>query len=134
MEYITHRRFKQLALCGPVNLPYGTECTIIDDCISTKDGEPLCLPTSENAYQYFSRNDDGRGLERGKLITAIKTALEKRDSGWQERWDKVWADLSLWRFKRREHQDHWIWNYDFYNAEITDLQRIAALVGAKGVN
>ena len=33
--------------------------------------------------------------------------------------------------KRKEHEDFWLWNHDFYNAGIDDLKYIAKLVGAK---
>ena len=62
---------------------------------------------------------------------AIKATLEKRDAGYQARWNKVWADPRCERYKRPEHEDWWVWNYDFYNAPIPDLQHIASLVGAK---
>ena len=92
---------------------------------------PLCTVTSKNAYVYFPINDDGRGFGRGGLVDAIKTRLEKRDGSYQARWDKVWAAPVCQRYRRPNHEDHWLWNHDFYNAPVEDLQSIARLVGAK---
>ena len=132
MVYITYKRFRGQAICGEVNLSYGTEVQCVDG-ILTIEGAPLCADHSQNAYDFFSRNDDGNGLERGKLTQAIRKTLEKRDKDHQVRWDKVWEDPLCQKYKRKEHADFWLWNHDFYNANLTDLRHIAALVGAKGV-
>ena len=124
MKYIIHTRFKGKAICGEVNLPALTECDAVFKMIS-KDHQPLCLTTSENAHNYFARNDDGRGLERGQLIKDIKNLLASKDN--QERWNKIWEDEFCQKFKRSDNSD-WIWNQDFYEAEIEDLQYIYNLI------
>ena len=131
MDYITIKRTRFNSISGPVNLPYGTEVECADGVL-TIDGHPLCADRSQNAYEYFARNDDGHGLERGKLTQAIRKKLEKRDKNHQARWDKVWTDPRCQKYKRAEHADHWIFNHEFFNAEIPDLRHIAALVGVKG--
>ncbi len=138
MKYITHRRFKQKAICGDVNLPAMTECEEINGMIYY-DHKPICLMYSENAHQYFARNDDGNGMERGKLTQAIIARLalsptsctEAEYKAYQKRWDKVWDDPTCQAYKRTEHKDHWLWNHTFYNADIETLRYIAKLVGAK---
>lgn len=130
MEYITIKRARFNSLFGIVNIPYGTRI----DCIGgvlTIEGNQLCSNLSQNAYEFFACNDDGNGLERGKLTQAIQKNLVKRDSQHQIRWDKVWGDTICQKYKRKEHADYWLWNHDFYNAEIADLHHIAALVGVK---
>ena len=131
MDYITIKRARFKSLSGQVNLPYGTE-VVLEDGFLMMDGRPLCAATSQNAHDYFARNDDGQGLERGQLIQAIRQRLEKRDKDYQARWDKVWEDPRCKAFKRKEHADFWLWNHSFYTAEMDDLRHIAALVGAKG--
>lgn len=131
MDYITIKRARFQSISGPVNLPYGTEIQA-EDGFLTIEGAPLCGDHSQNAYDFFARNDDGQGEERGKLIQAIRKVLEKRDADHQTRWDKVWADKLCQKYKRAEHADFWLWNHDFFNASIPDLRHIAALVGAKG--
>lgn len=127
MKYIVHTRFKGKAICGEVNLPALTECDALFGMIS-KDYQPLCLTTSENAHNYFARNDDGRGVERGQLIKDIKKLLApKDDQSDQERWNKIWEDEFCQKFKKSDNSD-WIWNQDFYEAEIEDLQYIYNLI------
>lgn len=124
MTYVVNKRFKGKCICGDVNLPYGTKCNVLNGCI-VYNGKMICYVTSQNAYDYFSRDDDGKGLERGNLIHTITKLLEKQDKKYQDRWDEIWNDEEkLGKFRRKEHKDHWIWNFDFYNAEIKDLNYI----------
>ena len=97
------------------------------------DGKLLCVVTSENAHQFFARDDDGAGMLRGKLTQAIQKTLAKRDANYQNRWDKVWDDPACQPYKRIEYADFWLWNHDFFNADIDTLRHIAKLVGAKEV-
>ena len=130
IPYIVRRRARFLSICGPVNLPYGTEVSS-DGAFLTVNGEKLCSITSQNAYDYFSRNDDGHGLERGKLVHDISSTLERRDAKHQARWDALWADAVANRLRRADHKDFWVWNHNFYNADIPDLKHIANLIGIK---
>ena len=127
MRYIVTRRFRCNAICGPVNLPYGTEVSS-DGAFLTVNGEKLCSITSQNAYDYFSRDDDGLGKERGKLVKDIQRTLERRDAKHQARWDKLWADAGANRLRRADHKDFWVWNHNFYNAEVNELRRIRLLL------
>lgn len=129
MQYIVYKRFKSKALCGDVNIPATTDVENVNGVI-LYDGKPVCFETSENAHQFFARNDDGNGMQRGRLTQAIQKKLAKRDAHYQERWDKVWADPVCQRYKRTEYEDYWLWNHDFFNAEIDALEHIAKLVGA----
>lgn len=130
--YIARRRAKFVSCIGEqVNIPYGTVLKAQDGFLMWKD-KLLCVDTSQNAYDYFSHNDDGCGVERGTLVSIITHRLQrKQDGGYQERWDKVWEDPICQRYRRPEHEDHWLWNYGFYNAPVEDLQHIAMLIGAK---
>lgn len=125
MEYIIHSRFRGKGMKGCCfNLSYGTICNSKENIIFYNN-QPICFTTSQIAYDYFSRNDDGRGLERGKLVNKILSTLSnKKDGKHQNRWDKLWEDEYCHKFRRKEHGDHWLWSFDFYNAEIEDLQYI----------
>ena len=128
MDYICFNRFKQKALCGEVNIPYGAKLDEVNNVISYC-GNPICYIKSQNAYDYFARNDDGKGLERGKLTAEIIKLLNNRKDGkYQNRWDRIWGDLSLLKYKRPEHDDYWLWNYDFFNASIEELNRIKSMI------
>ena len=132
MKYVVHRRFKDKAICGEVNLPAMTMCEEANGYIFHGD-KLLCVVTSENAHQFFARDDDGAGMLRGKLTQAIQKTLAKRDANYQNRWDKVWEDPTCQPYKRIEYADFWLWNHDFFNADIDTLRHIAKLVGAKEV-
>lgn len=126
MKYVTHHRFKELALCGErLNIPYGTELEVAGYSIVTADGRPICYYTSENAKKHFARNDDGRGLERGALTYAI--AYSSRDAGNGFRFSDEQAEILVkdWGHFLREDVDVILFNEDFFAAEPEELQRLA---------
>lgn len=129
MQYIVHRHFDKRAICGDVDFPVLTVCENINGML-TLNGKQICSVTSENAHQYFARNDDGNGIQRGCLTQRIIKTLSKRDDDYQKRWNKVWEDERCRKYKRREFDDFWLWNHAFYNASIEDLTYIAELVNA----
>ena len=127
IPYVVRRRARFLSISGPVNLPYGTVVSSDGAFLSIND-QKLCSVTSQNAYDFFSRNDDGRGLERGKLVEEITSRLEKRDARHQARWDFLWADAGANRLRRQDHADFWVWGQAFYQADIRDLEHILKLI------
>ena len=127
-NYLCRKRARFDGISGQVNIPYGT-ALICQDGFLMHQNKPLCGITSQNAYDFFSQNDDGMGRERGDLVGRILSKLQKRDSGYQARWNKVWEDARCQKYKRPEHEDHWIWNFDFYNGPVEDLRHIAGLIG-----
>jgi hypothetical protein len=124
--YLARKRLKKLVICGHVNIPYGTAVTN-EGGVLMWNGKPVCATTSQDAFDFFSQNDDGRGRERGELVSAILIKLAKQDQQ-KERWGRVWEDPLCRKYKRPEHEDFWIWNYDFYNAPVEDLRYILKLV------
>ena len=106
-NYIARKRARFDSVSGPVNIPYGTPLQVEGDFLCL-DGTPLCYPESQTSLDFFSQNDDGNGLQRGKLVGAILSKLEKRDKNHQNRWNKVWADPLCQRYRRAEHEEHWI--------------------------
>lgn len=130
-RYVARRRARFKGCEGQqVNIPYGTVLEAQDGFLLW-EGKRLCVDTSNNAHDYFSQNDDGQGQERGALVGAIISRLEKQDKSYQLRWDSVWSSPCCQKYRRPEHEDHWLWNHDFYNAPVEDLRTIAALIGAK---
>lgn len=129
-RYVARRRARFKGLSGRVNIPWGA---VLDEQggFLFYQGRRLCTATSQHAYDYFSLDDDGRGRQRGALVSAIKATLEKRDAGYQDRWNKLWGAPAFWRYRRQDHDDFWVWGHDFYNAPVEDLQAIARLIGAK---
>ena len=134
MKYIAHKRLKGNVGCGFVNIPAMTEVECEGGIIIYNNGI-VCCEDCETAHQFFTRNDDGHGMERGKLTQAIMKALAQRnsrdDKAYQERWDKVWNDPACQPYKRENDDEYWLWNHAFFNADIDVLRHIAELVGAK---
>jgi len=128
-RYITRKRARIEGICGKVNIPYGTALETEDGYL-LYEGSRLCVVTSQNAYDFFTQNDDGMGKERGELLNRITATLMKQTTGHNARWGKIWDDPRCQKYKRPEQEDHWIWNFDFYNGPIGDLRYIAALIGA----
>ena len=128
--YIVTKKFLGSAICGDIMLPFGMNLTTAGNYILCPNG-PVCAATSQTAYDYFAQNDDGNGARRGWLTQDILHRLRKLNKH-RERsniiWGKIWEDPRCLKFKRPEHADHWLWNYDFYNAEIDDLEYIRNLV------
>lgn len=127
-RYITRRRARFNGIGGQVNIPYGTVLEVQDGFLMWQ-GKRLCAVTSQNAHDYFVSDHDGLGRERGALICAILTKLERRDTLYQARWDNLWDDLLARRYC--QGGDHWLWRHTFYSAPLEDLRHIAGLVGAK---
>lgn len=132
MKYVTHHRFKELALCGErLNIPYGTELDTEGYSIVMPDGRAICYSTSENAKKHFARNDDGRGLERGALTYAI--AYSRRDAGNGFRFSEAEAEILTrdWGHFLRPDVDVILFNEDFFAAEPEELQKLAAALKIK---
>lgn len=132
MKYVTHHRFKELALCGErLNIPYGTELDTEGYSIVMPDGRSICYSTSENAKKHFARNDDGRGLERGALTYAI--AYSRRDAGNGFRFSEEEAEILTrdWGHFLRPDLDVILFNEDFFAAEPEELQKLAAALKIK---
>lgn len=132
-QYLVTKRFKARAICGNLNLPFGTKCFAVAGYICCDSGV-ICREDSQNGYEFFTQNDDGCGEQRRKLIDKILRLLgcsrQSKDS-YDAKWDKVWGDPVCQKYKRTDYDDFWIWGYGFYHAEIPDLIYIEKLV-AKG--
>lgn len=129
MSYVAIRRARFLGINGFVNIPYGTKMDQQGRFIC-HNGKPICTINSHSGRAYFAPDNDGRGLERGALIAAIKGTLERKDADHQKRWNKIWGSLMCKRYQNPEHSDFWVWNQAFYEAPVEDLQSIAKLIEA----
>ena len=125
MKIITFREFKGLALCGEVEIPVGTAFETSGWYVIFDDGRHITRLFSDNFCKHFARNDDGNGLERGKLTYEV--AYAPRGNG-GSRLTEDEAD-----FLRREwskylmpYKDTILFNNSFFDAPIEDLRLIAA--------
>ena len=130
MQYIAHKRFKQLGISGKFNIPAMSLCEERDGMIYYNDAA-VCYKRSENGHEFFARDDDGQGMRRGELTQLIQKTLSVRDEHYQPRWSKIWEDDRCLKYQRPEHPSHWLWNHDFFEAPIEDLVYIAELIDLK---
>lgn len=117
IPYIVKKRMRLEGIGGRVNLPYGTRLEAVDGVIIHK-GAAVCAVTSRNAHLHLARDDDGQGRER-------------RDKGYQDRWDLVWEDPVCQKYRHPEHEDFFLWGHAFFEAPVEDLRHIADLIGAR---
>lgn len=123
MRYICTKRAKFDSISGPVNIPYGKSLDLVGEMLYYR-GKPVCYRTAQNARDYFSRDNDNKGKKRGALVHEIMDILAVPGEGRQPRWDKIWDDEYLDKFRSKQFLDYWIWNIDFYEADIKDLEYI----------
>ena len=134
MQYTTIKRFKRPGITGArLNIPYGTPVTLHADGMLYHDSTPVCLASSFAAHEHFARDDDGQGETRGKLSHAIISALGGFKCSRTPQWQAVWDDSTCAKYKKRGHDNYWLWDTSFFNAPVEDLRYIAALVNVKGV-
>ena len=63
-NYIVKKRARFNAICGQVNIPYGTKVEASDGFLLL-NGERLCATVSQNGLDFFAQNDDGNGAVHG---------------------------------------------------------------------
>lgn len=130
MQYMVTKRFKKKGLCGELNLPVGTKCFVKEGYICCEKGL-ICSVKSQNAYEFFTQNNDEHAALRRKLINDIFHALKRSKQNidsYDTKWNKIWNDRVCLKYKREEYDDYWIWNHEFYHAEISDLMHMKELV------
>lgn len=130
MKYITHHRYKELALCQEqLNLSYNTEIICKDNILYTLNNKPICILRSENGKKHFARNDDSKGLERGALTYAIAySPREKKckDGSIRRFSDKEQEILcSDWAHFLRSDTNVILFNDAFFEADVEELQKLA---------
>ena len=79
MTYICYKRFKGRAICGDVNIRYGTIVSEQDGTLYWQD-KPLCLITSENAWEHFHPNTP-EGAYRQKMLNKLYSYYLKHGIG-----------------------------------------------------
>lgn len=129
MNYVTHHRYKELALCGErLNIPYGTELHTEGYSLVLPDGRGL-LQHQREREKHFARNDDGRGLERGALTYAIAYSNRERYSaeGRRQRFSDEEIEMLErdWGHFLRQDLEVILFNEDFFAAEPEELQKLA---------
>lgn len=129
MEYVVHRRFKDTAICGYVNLPYGTRLGRKGNYLYHGD-KRLCAVNSKSAREHMARNDDEQGLKRGALTYAIAFKNTK-NKGFRLTDEQRKILVEKYSHFLRTDCEYIIFNDDFIAAEIEDLQAVAKDLGIK---
>ena len=136
MLYIAIKRYKRpkRGERKSINIPYGSNLEEHNGNLYYC-GVEVCSDHAAVMREYFTRNDDGRGLERGKLSQAIVRTLQIKPGETREehdrRWAVCWNDALCMRYRKQAQADMFLWDISFFNAPIEDLSYIAALVGAE---
>lgn len=135
-NYIVKKRARFDSISGPINLPYGSRVEGIDGFLCDLRGNRICSAMSQNAYDYFAQDDDHMGVIRGGLIDDIFSILSSSPSDSEgkfderlKKWEIIWKDPVCLKYKRPEHEDFWVWNFEFFNAPISDLKYILKIIG-----
>lgn len=78
MNYILHKRFRQKAICGEVNLPATTECSSNDNLFSSKQNTISDLATirSGAAAGATAYQKPSGGISKSDLASAVQTSLD----------------------------------------------------------
>lgn len=100
MEYTTYKRFKGKAICGEINIPFGT-------ILQERDGmlylgsKPICCTTSENGWEHF-RPATEIGAHRQSMLDTLYAWYSKHGCGMDfadEKWSGQQNDY--WRNRLR---------------------------------
>lgn len=151
-NYLVTKAFNGNGIWGHLEIPEDSSVFEENNIILFK-GKKVCYTTSQYAYDYFTRNDDGKGRERRQLITAITSELKsQRDKyvnqveairndymlppdererrvaeikdRFSESMEKLYADEKTKKFFNATGA----WCFNFYNATISDLDYALNLV------
>lgn len=125
MKYIFHKRFKGKSISGMMNIPAKTKCESVNGLVFVL-GLPVFFETSENAHTHVATDEDGFGLQRGALTKEICSRIKKAGGGSVAK--KMRGNIICEKYCRGDCKGVWLWNHDFYNASIEDLQYILHLI------
>ena len=126
MEYICHRRYQKIGASGIMySFRQGALLETIGRYIAYKNGA-VCATCSEDAYMYFARNDDGKGLKRGRLTYEIAYAPRhpNMDNGFRFTPAEMETLINNYGRFLRYDCDTIVFNKEFFNAEIEELEEI----------
>ena len=74
--YLCIKPFDKKAIDGNIPVPEGAELTLNGNVLYYGN-KKICYRTSQNCYDHFSLNDDGKGAERHNLILSIFSKLDE---------------------------------------------------------
>ena len=152
MNYIVCKNFNQKGIDGNFNLSVGDILVKNDDGYLYSDGRRVCYYASQNAYDYFMRDDDSKGSQRYALIEEIKGVIADYVSDYNEEIAAInngdltdeqkeaeianVVDKCSAAYDAVKHNQNTanllnnlnVWNVNFYNASIQTLTQIKSLI------
>lgn len=123
MRYICTKPYHDDSLFGEekIILKVGEEVQTNEQFIISQNNHLICRIDSEVGHVYFARDDDGNGLERG-LITYILA--------FETKFTDVQKQILIEKYPQfLRGIDVFLFNYDFFKAEIEDLRDMANDLG-----
>ena len=132
MKYLLCKHFNKRGINGDFNLDKGSTCNEFASIIF-HNNEPICFKTSQDAFEYFARNDDDKGYERFDLSHEILNIIAKYVMDYndarlkeEEAEDKASKCYEAIRkaFPRFLKGDLDIFSFEFYEASIEDLEEV----------
>ena len=141
MKYILCKPYNKKCMSGDISLLKGANITNTEN-ILYHNNKPLCYTTSQDAYDYFALNDDGKGNERFKLthdiIAHIKELVEEDNAAYEQAMlgheededykpEIEWKSVAYYENIREKHPE-WLRDYiftkAFYEGDIDELLQI----------
>lgn len=124
-KYITHKRYKGKAISTDyVNLPYGTKLIELEGFLVTENGEVVASARSDIAKRHFAINEDGRGLERGKLTYLIAYAKNKQGFRFSDK-QIQFLEKKYSKFLQK-NQLALLFNDEFFLASVEELEKMVS--------
>lgn len=127
MEYIIYRKFKGTAIRGAVYLPAGHRLNRIGDFLYDEKGAIFAVG-SENARRFAARNDDLKGILRGKLSYKIAYG----DTGHKgERFTAAQRSILINKYPRfiLPENEYLLFSDQLFEAEIEELRAVLSDLG-----
>lgn len=151
MKYIVCKTFNKKGIDKDFNLRKGSSCEEENGFIKHND-EVICAKSSQNAYDFFSRNDDGNGYERFSLVGQIIAKIQEIVIEYNEAVAEVTANFTEETTEEEMSEalsavtdtvseaynkiknlhptflhEH-VFTFEFYNAEISELEGILEIL------
>lgn len=150
MEFVCCREYAKNAIDGPMRIAVGAK-VVSESNVLVCGGKRICFATSQNCYDHFARNDDGKGKKRFSLThgilrdvaeikieyeDAVAEVLSKDVPADEKREAIAKIDDKPTRFFSAVYEDpvfskyltNGAWNLMFYYAGIDQLERLRSLM------
>lgn len=134
MRYICHKRYDKTGADEKRHIiRRKTRLESIAGFIA-EGSSAVCRITSEDARRHFARDDDGKGLERGRLSWKIAYAPRHPNEDNEFRFTPGEIEMLRKDYGRflEDDKDVILFNSDFFHAEISELEEILERLEADG--